>query len=573
MRRGIRSSLRALPRRDRWHMLQEYAVGESNQEEFRKLRVRDGQVTTLVDSTSSAAAKTIDWAAWDSRISNKEVLGCLKSFHEQQSVLLETVLKEDHSASIKKQTEGWELFDAAVTSCQKSVEKSEQILQNGARALWISFQNPPISMLSQSEWLDADQYWQAFVEKHHFYHNHLLSAVEDPESKDYDAKTKADLKKRWETFDGRGTTRQNNKLLYQRPSFEYYDVFRGPLIEHMIFYLTKTGGDARTFPEMMPTKWYAEIYDIRFKLYNVLQRRKRQVHEASWSREAFHDFHPHDLEHDGEAYYSKLIAKESVATELCAGRLMGNFILFSDAYVPVQSGTGFYRAIQMDGGKGTFFSLGSDVHCLFYKPAGVELSTPDPVECFQALADHAAMTGRKFEAGYAAAFESFTEVLASRKEGLGGNWFTAPGESSKDAFMRRLKKSDPAYDIYAAYAEEHEERWKAAKALSMDEAIAQMPEIERKYQIECEEYSSVLFGVNDDMAAAGKLEQEQLAKLGDVGELEGKLSSGEIVAISPSGSLMEVGEVSKALDEIDSIRDKTVDMVMATKLPALEKRK
>ena len=94
--------------------------------------------------------------------------------------------------------------------------------------------------------LDADQYWQAFVEKHHFYHNHLASAVEDPESKDYDAKNKATLKRNWETFDGRGTTRQNNKLLYQRPSFEYYDVFRGPLIEHMIFYLTKTGGDART---------------------------------------------------------------------------------------------------------------------------------------------------------------------------------------------------------------------------------------------------------------------------------------------------------------------------------------
>ena len=114
--------------------------------------------------------------------------------------------------------------------CQKSVEKSETILKNGARALWISFQNPPISLLSQSEWLDADQYWQAFVEKHHFYHNHLASAVEDPESKDYDAKQKADMKRNWETFDGRGTTRQNNKLLYQRPSYEYYDVFRGPLI-------------------------------------------------------------------------------------------------------------------------------------------------------------------------------------------------------------------------------------------------------------------------------------------------------------------------------------------------------
>ena len=431
MRRGIRG-VRALPRRDRWHMLQEYAVGEKNQEEFRKLRVRDSQVTSMVET--AAPPKAIDWSSWDARISNKEVLGCLKSFHEQQSTLLEQVLKEDHTAAVKKQTEGWELFDASVQSCQKSVEKSEQILKNGARALWISFQNPPISLLSQSEWLDADQYWQAFVEKHHFYHNHLASAVEDPESKDYDAKNKAVLKRNWETFDGRGTTRQNNKLLYQRPSFEYYDVFRGPLIEHMIFYLTKTGGDARTFPETMPTKWYAEIYDTRFKIYNVLQRRKRQAHEATWSREAFHDFHPHDMEHDGEAYYSKLIAKESTATELCAGRLMGNFILFSDSYVPVQTGTAFYRAIQMDGGKGTFFSLGGDVNCLFYKPAEA-LSMPDPVECFQSLADHATMTGRKFEAGYAQAFEAFTEILSSRKEGLGGNWFTAPGLAKSFAFF------------------------------------------------------------------------------------------------------------------------------------------
>ena len=32
---------------------------------------------------------------------------------------------------MKKQSEGWELFDASVQSCQKSVEKSEQILKNG----------------------------------------------------------------------------------------------------------------------------------------------------------------------------------------------------------------------------------------------------------------------------------------------------------------------------------------------------------------------------------------------------------------------------------------------------------
>jgi hypothetical protein len=570
MRRGIR---RVLPRRDNWHHLQEYAVGEANQEEFRLLRAKDTAVSTVIAGHQGSAAKAIDWASWEARISNKEVLTCLKDFHTQQTALLDSLAKEDHLAAAKGQTAGWELFDQAVSSCQKSVEKSEDILKNGARALWISFQNPPIALLSQSEWLDADQYWQAFVEKHHYYHNHLASAVEDPESKEYDAKQKADLKKRWETFDGRGTTRQNNKLLYQRPSFEYYDVFRGPLIEHMIFYLTKTGGDARMFPENMPVQWFAEIYDIRFKIYNVLQRRKRQVHEATLAREAYHDFHPHDLEHDGEAYWSKLIAKESAVTELAMGRLMGNYVLFSDGYVPVQTGQAFYQAIQTDGAKGTFFSLGSDVNCLFYKPSGDALAMPDPKECFFALADHVTMTGRRFEAGYAAALEAFSDVLESRKEGLGGCWFSAPGESSSESFMRRLKTSDPAYDIYKAYAEEHSERWAGAKALSMDEAINMMPEIERLYGLECAEYSNVLYGISEEFAASSKLEQEQLAKLADVGKLQSQLDEGALVAVEAGSKVTSAEAVSKSIEEFDSTRDKAVDVIMAAKIPALEKKK
>merc|ERR1719476_1218656 len=235
-------------------------------------------------------------------------------------------MKEDHMSAVKDQKAGWELFEAAVQSCEKSVEKSEDILRNGARALWISFQNPPISLLSQSEWLDADQYWQAFVEKHPFYHKHLASAVEDPESKEYDQQQKTDLIKKWNLFDGKGTTRLNNKLLYQRPSYEYYEWLRGPLVEHMIFYLVKTGGDARFFPQNMPVQWFAEIYDQKFKVLNVLQRRKRLAQEAATARTQDHDFHPHDIEHDGEAYYIKLIAKESAITELQVARLMGNYI-------------------------------------------------------------------------------------------------------------------------------------------------------------------------------------------------------------------------------------------------------
>jgi hypothetical protein len=561
-----------LPRRDGWHSLQEYALGETNSEEFRLLRVRDNAVAALV-SAQAAPAKSIDWASWEGKISNKEVLSCLKDFHTQQTALLDAVVAADHVAAVKGQAAGWELFDDAVKSCEKSVEKSEDILKNGARALWISFQNPPISLVSQSEWLDTDQYWQAFVEKHHFYHNHLASAVEDPESKEYDAKQKAEITKKWETFDGRGTTRQNNKLLYQRPSFEYYDVFRGPLIEHMIFYLTKTGGDARMFPENMPAQWFAEIYNIRFKIYNVLQRRKRLEHEATLARESHHDFHPHDLEHDGEAHFAKMIAKESAVTELTMARLMGNFVLFSDAYVPVQTGMAFYKALLMDEGKGTFYSLGSDVHCLFYKPAGETLPMPDPTECFQSLADHTTMTGRRFEVAYAAAFEAFTEVVESRKEGLGGCWFTAPGESSKDAFMRRLKKADPAYPIYEAYAEEHTERWSEATALTMDQALKEIPAIEQKYALECAEYSNVLFGISEELGASAKLEQEQLAKLADVGKLQGQLDEGALVAIQDGVKVTDASAVAKSIEEFDTQRDKAVEVIMATKVPALEKRK
>merc|ERR1711862_709303 len=134
------------------------------------------------------------------------------------------------------------------------------------------------------------------------------------------------------------------------------------------------------------------------------------------SRVSFHDFHPEDLDADGEGHFMKLIARENAATELTAGRLMGNFILFSDAYVPVQTGTAFYRALQMDGGKGSFFSLGEDVHCLFYRPAGGDLAMPGPKECLHALSDHAAMSGVRFEVGYAAALDAFTDVLESRRK-------------------------------------------------------------------------------------------------------------------------------------------------------------
>jgi 3-phosphoglycerate kinase len=100
-----------------------------NAEEFRLLRTRDTQVTAAI--TTAHGGKGIDWAAWDDRISNKEVLNSLKEFHKQQTSLLDSVIREDHQTAVKGQDAGWELFDEAVKSCKKSVEKSEEILTNG----------------------------------------------------------------------------------------------------------------------------------------------------------------------------------------------------------------------------------------------------------------------------------------------------------------------------------------------------------------------------------------------------------------------------------------------------------
>jgi len=566
LRRGIN---RSLPKRERWHSLQEYAVGETNAKEFGALRSRDAQVGAAIAGVS--APKTIDWAQWDGRISNKEVLHCLKDFHGQQAALLDAVTAEDHAAAVMGQTAGWNLFDDAIKSCEKSVEKSEDIMRNGARALWISFHNPPISMVSQSEWLDADQYWQAFVEKHHFYHNHLCSAIEDPESKEYDDKQKADLKKRWASFDGKGTTRNNNKLLYQRPSWEYYELYRGPFLEHMLFYLTKTGGDARFFPQNMPVQWFADIYNIRFDLYSVLHRRKKLIHEASLSQSCTMDFNPANLETEGEAYFAKLIARESATTELAAARLMGNFIFLSDAYIPVQTGKAFYSALQTDGGKGTFLTLGGDVNCLFYKPAEA-MPVPDPVECFDSLADYATMSGRRFDAAYAQAFEAFCQVLSSRKDGLGGIWFNAPAESTKDAFMRRLKKSDPSYSIFEAYASEHSERWSAAKPMTTAEALEAMPDIERKYGLECAMYDDVVFGLSDEFSANSKVAVEQIVKMSEQGQLQAAVDSGAYVGVA-NGAVVGANDLATSVEAFDAGRDKGVEMVLSTKVPTLERKK
>merc|ERR1719433_89214 len=137
--------------------------------------------------------------------------------------------------------------------------------------------------------------------------------------------------------------------------------------------------------------------------------------------------------------------------------------------------------------------------------------------------------------------------------------------------MRRLKRSDPAFAIFEAYAAEHTERWAGAKALTMDEALAEMPEVERKYQLECQEYGNVLYGISEEFTGSAKLELEQIAKLADAGELQGKLDTGALVAVADGACVTSADELAKSAHEFESQRDKAVDSIMAIKM-SLDKK-
>ena len=416
--------------------------------------------------------------------------------------ILDKVAKSDHHAAVAAQTTGWALYEDAVDECKDAVRASEEIVRNGARALYISFHNPPISHLTQTEWLDTDQYWQAFVEKHMYYSNYLNTLTEDPESKEYDQAVEADAMRKWNTWDSRNVVKYNNKLLYQRPSYEYYDLHRAPLIEHMIFYLTKTGGDARMFPELLPHQWMCEIYATRFEVIDVLQRRRRAMQEKTLARELPLEFTPHDLDHEGESYYEQWIQRENDITQMTVGRLMGNYIFLSE-HTPIQTEAGLVRVLA-EGQEGKFYTFGDDVNAVFFKPIAPEAAEVDPLGAFNTWSDHLRMTGRKMNPGYSQILTVFHRTLGSRKEGMSGRWFSAPGESQADAYIRRLKADDPARQIFVDYVAELKERLANAKEIPADKVLSVVKDKEMKYRLECDEYENLISETRASALTGGK---------------------------------------------------------------------
>ena len=169
---------------------------------------------------------------------------------------------------------------------------------------------------------------------------------------------------------------------------------------------------------------------------------------------------------------------------------MGNYIYLSDA-TPIQTEAGLVR-ILAEGQDGKFFSLGEDVNAVFFKPSVPETIEVDPLGAFHTWSDHLRMTGRKMNPGYSQMLTVFHRTLGSRKEGLNGRWFAAPGESQADAYLRRLKADDPARHIFVDYVAELKGRWSTATEVPADKVLEVVKGKEVKYRMECEEYENLI---------------------------------------------------------------------------------
>eukprot|EP00922_Rhytidocystis_sp_ex-Travisia-forbesii_P021970 GHVS01032186.1.p1 GENE.GHVS01032186.1~~GHVS01032186.1.p1 ORF type:complete len:638 (-),score=113.76 GHVS01032186.1:128-2041(-) len=530
IRRGS-SGLRRLPHRQGWHNLGAYKTTSRDDEAWKCLRQKDADVELCVNKFSKdLPQKEIDWSYWEKNIGHTEIVKFMKSFYEQQLSVLRSVGTQDHKNKVETQKEGWEIFDSAVSRCEQSVESSESLVANGARGLWVSYHNPPVTKVDDNEWLDSDKHWQAVVERQYLYNPNASIAEENlPKWKEV-FRDGSNFK--METFNARSDTPVLYQYMDQLPSFEYYDIHRRAFLEHMLYYLCRTGGDYRMFPECPPAKWLAHIEELRYQFLAVTQRRRSAEQLANELREVPLDMQPLDANHHGEDFHLKLLNTEIKTFEQIAATLMGNYMFLCYPYIPVQTDTALYRVIAKyaDTGGGHMFTIGEDVNALFFLPNEFKdmQNTPNPREAFHNIMDHGTLSGFRFNPGYASLLDMHSQLVNLR----GHHWFSAPGESFCDAFMRKLHKDDPSYHIYKLYVDELKERFESAVEVGVDSMLSSIRKVETNYRKETELLQQLRHYSDVDIMDDATKEVNRLQGLDKNGELQSLLNSGAIVAVT-----------------------------------------
>ncbi|BAM41547.1 conserved hypothetical protein [Theileria orientalis strain Shintoku] len=493
--RTLRSSLTT----NNWHNLGKFATGGNAQQEihWNSLKANDSNVTNVIENTKKEL-ETLDWAKWEERISHKNILSHMKSTYTSTMKTLDRALSDKGEPPYLK--EGWETYEEVKQVCSEATKAADKIISDGIKALWISQHNPPTWKVDTNEWLESDQYWQAFVEKHAMYSQSGTS--NDPESP---SEIEA-VKNKWNLnmfkFNERTDTPMLYDYMHHNPSWEYYDINRKQFFEHMEYFLLRTGEDFRNFPDVPKWKWLTHIEDMRFKQFTVEMSRKHKKQIEKLSRYEKTDLGPEEHESEEEVNMQLLLGEKN-DTEKVLARLLGGYGFLVDPLVPIQNLFQLSYVLSKDNysahKKTKVYSLGDDVPYLYVLPHGdgvsevadrvtstdgaseavtttARASSVDkgPMYSLYSLMDYLNLSNVKVNPSYATRLQLKCQVMHER----GPNWLKLQNENTGEAFLRRLRYDEPLKPMFEEYLKELKEKLRNAKEVPESEWSRSLQRIE-----------------------------------------------------------------------------------------------
>ncbi|CRG99811.1 conserved protein, unknown function [Plasmodium relictum] len=504
----------------KWQNLSSYITNENDLSSWKELNTKIFEAENLIQKQENESFKKIDWNVWNNKISNKELLSCMKNFYDNQMKMLEEL--EENEEKEKKTNENEEdiIFDEALKNCKKSEENSEKLLVDGAKTLWISFHNPPVSNLDNNEWIESDKYWQAFVEKHSVYNlNNKSLEPEDEENINFE---KNEWHKKTTKFNERSDTPILYDYMINLPSWEYYDINRRIFLEHLFYFLLRTGLSYKHFPELFSWKWQTHIEDLRFQFLDVSQKRRSEIQLLKLKREQALELQPIDYEHNGEEFHLKLLNHLKDYQNLLLSRLMSNYIFLCDPFIPVQTKEALENVLKLH--KGKLYKLNNEVNCLFFLPENNDNKTNyKPFEALHNFYQYLQSKNIKLNPSYSELLNIFTEILQER----GDYWLNISNENISDSFLRRYNKDDSMYPIFVEYVTQLKEAFSNKIEIPIEIYKKEIEIIEEKYKDECIFFDNFLKAfLSDDITSHEKLpdfiklDESQIKKLVDEENVE-----------------------------------------------------
>merc|ERR1712194_296641 len=227
---------------------------------------------------------------------------------------------------------------------------------------------------------------------------------------------------------------------------------------------------------------------------------------------------------------------------------MASYSFLSDA-TSVQTTAAFAAIVERFGGNGKWYSLGDDVNALFFKPnesanQKSDTSSVEPSVAWACFSDYLALSGKKMHPVVNQCAETFAGLLQERSVALEGSWFNIPGESSAEAFLRRLKKDDITYSVYAEYVAELKEKWASALEVSQSTVADKIATtIEPQYENDVANYErTILYGSENSET---KVAADTIAKDVASGDLAARIGSSEIIVASNSGTALNADDLQQ----------------------------